>query len=458
MPIVPGGPAIQTILQDNSLQKVFHDALFPSLLFRQEATAEVFEGQIGESKVRTRTGLLAVNLAPLAVGVDPGVTTYGVEQWSVNPNQYGNSVDTSMPASRAALAKKVLEDTKKVGLNAGETINRLTRNRLYSTYTAGNTNATVVAAIGAFAIHLASINGFTNSFVNGVLTGVSAANPLGITFGGLEPATGVVAAVPDNAAAPLGPGWITINAALTVGVAAREAVLADDRAIVYRVGGGNSVDAIGAADILTLQDFTNVVAMLRGNNVPKHSDGAYHAHLGPISEAQVFNDNQWQRLHDSLPDHIEYKDFIMGRKVGVDYYENTVTPDQNNSGVLVSTGAGASFGSPEIGADVINNAGVLVGRTIVTGLDVLTEDYIPEGDYLTEAGVTGKIGSASVTNNGVYFENERIRMTMRAPLDRLQQIIAQTWSWSGDFGVPTDSTTGGAARAKRAVIMESAIG
>lgn len=458
MPVVPGGPQIQAILQDNTLQRVFQDALFPELFFRKEAQAEKFAGKIGETLTRTRTGLLAVNLVPLVPGNDPGVNTYGVEQWTVNPNQYGNSVDTSMPADRAALASKVLEDTKKVGLNAGETLNRLTRNALYRAYTAGNTNATIIQAIGAVAVHVASINGFTDSIVNGVVTAVSAAAPVVVTFVGGEPANTVVAATPDNPAAAFGPGWLTLGAALTVGIAARSAVTSGDAIQIYRVGGGVSVDAIGAADILTLQDFTNVNAILQQNNVPMHADGAYHAHLGPVGQAQVYNDNQWQRLHDSLPDHIEYRDFYMGRKVGMDYIKNTVVPTNVNSGALVATGAGGAFNSNEIGADVINDGGVLIGRTIVTGYEVLTEDYIPETDYISEAGVTGKVGSATVSNGAAIIENERIRLTIRAPLDRLQQVIAQTWSWSGDFGVPSDITTGGAARRKRAVIMEHAIG
>jgi len=458
MPVVAGGPQIQAILQDNTLQRSFKEALFPELMFRKEAMAEVFEGKTGETKIRTRTGLLAVNLVALVPGADPLASTYGVEQWSVNPSQHSGSVDTNMATSRAALASKFIEDAQKVGLNAGQTLNRLTRNALYRAYTQGHTNATVIQAIGAVAIHVASINGFTDSIVLGEVTAVSAANPAGITFGGAEPANSVSAATPDNAAAPFGPGWLTLTAALTAGIAAREAVLADDRPQVYRVGGGLSVDALGAADILTLQDFTNAVAILQGDNVPNHANGAYHAHLDPVAQAQVFNDNQWQRLHDSLPDHVEYRDFIMGRKVGVDYMKNTVCPNVNNVGALVASGAGLSTNSNEIGADMVNNLGVQVGRVIITGSDVITEDYIPEGEYISEAGVTGKIGNFNITSNGAYVDTDRIRYTMRAPLDKLQQIVAQTWSWSGDFGVPSDVTSGGAARRKRAIILEFARG
>ena len=98
-----------------------------------------------------------------------------------------------------------------------------------------------------------------------------------------------------------------------------------------------------------------------------------------------------------------------------------------------------------------------VGRTIITGMASMYECYIPESDYITEAGVTGKIGNFAVTNNGVTVQTERIRYTMRAPLDRLQQVVGHAWSWSGDFAIPSDFSTLG-ARFGRAIVIEHAIG
>ncbi len=54
-----------------------------------------------------------------------------------------------------------------------------------------------------------------------------------------------------------------------------------------------------------------------------------------------------------------------------------------------------------------------------------------------------------------------IAMVTREPLDRLQQIIAQSWYWIGGFAVPTDVTTNSTiiptatnSAYKRAVIIE----
>jgi len=84
------------------------------------------------------------------------------------------------------------------------------------------------------------------------------------------------------------------------------------------------------------------------------------------------------------------------------------------------------------------------------------EKYIDESQFLTDAGVTGKIGEFSVMNGGVAVMSERIRYILRAPLDRLQQIVSQSWSWSGDFPVPSDGLVGNSARFKRAAVIEHA--
>jgi hypothetical protein len=56
-----------------------------------------------------------------------------------------------------------------------------------------------------------------------------------------------------------------------------------------------------------------------------------------------------------------------------------------------------------------------------------------------------------------------VAMVTREPLDRLQQIIAQSWYWIGGFAVPTDVTanqniipTATNSYYKRAVVIESA--
>jgi hypothetical protein len=449
---------ILNIIQQNVLERQFHDALFPALLYRADATAEAIEAHLGEVKIMSRDGLLAVIGDPLVPGTDPTPQNYAREQWVVEMDQWGGTTDTHMPTSSVALADQVLRDAHAIGLQAGQTVNRRVRNRLFQAYLSGNTNATVLQAIGAVTIHVASLNGFTENLLNGRPTAVSAANPVTITFAGAEPANTVTAAVPDNPLLPFGPGTLTLGAALTAGIAAREGVYAQNRAVIYRVGGGATVDAIGAADVLQFTDISNAVAQLEANNNMRHGDGYFHHHLSPVAKAQVYTDNAWQRLHESLPQGLAYSQFAMGVSLGAVHYMNTESPDDTNTGTLVSSGAGASFSSSDLGADVINNAGIHIGRTIITARDSCYEEYIPEERYISEAGVTGKVGNFSIINNGVAIMTERIRYTLRSPLDRLQQVLAHTWSWSGDFGIPSDQETGGNARFKRSIVLEHALG
>ena len=50
---------------------------------------------------------------------------------------------------------------------------------------------------------------------------------------------------------------------------------------------------------------------MRYDNVPPHEDGSYHCHLDPISESQIFGDNEFQRLNQSLPDYLHYRELVL---------------------------------------------------------------------------------------------------------------------------------------------------
>jgi hypothetical protein len=456
---LPGVPAqIVNLIQERTLERVFHDALFPKLLFRAEAMPERWEANLGDMMVFTRAGLIPVNTGALVPGNDPIPQTYQTEQWEVIASQHGNTIDTHMPTSYVTLASLFLRNTQTLGLNAGQTLNRLARNPLFTAYLGGEAAVIATAAIGANTVRVSTMNGFTQRLLNGRLSAVSAANPLPITFSTAEPANTVIGAVPDDAAVPNGPGTLTLGAVLTAGLAVRNGVFAQTRSRRLRVGGGTTVDALTSANIVTLNDVIQAVSRLRANNVPPHSDGMYHVHVSPEVEAQLFADNHFQRLYQSLPESAPYRELAIGQCVGCYFYRNTETPTTStvSSTIVDPGGAGGALLAPEIGAEVTNEAGLAIRRTIITGGAALYEKYLDESKYITEAGVTGKIGEFTIINGGAAVMTRRIRFILRAPLDRLQQVVGQTWSWSGDFGVPSDQLTGDAARFKRAVVIESA--
>lgn len=459
MVIAAGLPtSIVELIQSRTLERVFHDALFPALLYRGEARPELWSANLGERMVMTRTGLLAPVTKPLIPGQDPTPKSYATEQWEAEAKQFGDTLDTHMPTSYVTLASTFLQDTQKLGLQAGQSLNRFIRDALFRSYLSGETVTRALAAATSLSITVASLNGFTERLLNGRILPVSAGNPLPITFTGTEPANTVVGFTPLDPNEPLGGGVLFLGSALSVGVAAREGVLASTRSRRLRVGAGNTVDALTSSSIITLNTIISAVTRLRTNNVPPHADGYYHVHLTPQGEEQIFQDNHWQRLHQSLPDSVAYQDLAIGRAVGCIFYRNTESPDSTSvdaSALVSDPGIGGNaLLSPQIGGEVQNEAGLTIRRALVTGGGVVYEKYIDESKFITEAGVTGKIGEFSIVNGGVAVMTQRIRYIARAPLDRLQQVLGQTWSWSGDFPIPSDALVGDGARFKRAIVIE----
>lgn len=456
---VQGVPAsVVNLVQDGTLERVLHDSLVPRFLFRGEAVPELWPANLGERRIFTRAGLMDPAIDPLNPGKDPIPEGYDTESWEAEAAQYGSTIDTHMPTSHVAIAPLFLRNTQALGVQSAQTINRLVRNRLFSSYLAGEAMVTATAGIGAVQVAVSTLSGFTQRVQLGKLQPVTPANPLPVTFTGGEVANNVIGYSPNDPTQPLGPGVITLQAALTSGLSARNAVFAENRSRRQRVGAGATVDALSTASVLTLSDIISAVTRLRDQTVPPHADGTYHVHLTPRGEQQIFADAHWQRLHTSLPDSEAYKDFAIGRAVGCTFYRNNENPTQSNvkAGSLITSagGAGGALLAPELGGEVTNEAGVEIQRALITGGGVIYEQYLDESKYMTEAGTGGKIGQFSVVNNGVQIMTQRIRYILRAPQDRLQQIVSQSWSWSGDFAVPSDALSGDPARYKRAVVLE----
>ena len=95
---------------------------------------------------------------------------------------------------------------------------------------------------------------------------------------------------------------------------------------------------------------------------------------------------------------------------------------------------------------------VTVRRPILVG-----DEALVEGDF------EGMGTEETPGDNAVIDIVDDIVHVTREPLDRLQQIIAQSWYWIGGFTAPTDQTvntnivpTASASYYKRAVVFEHA--
>lgn len=470
--IIQQAPEIRAIVQEGALERTFHDALFPRLLFRGEAAPVLFPGNIGDSMTFTGVGLVLPNLAPIAPGVDPTPVSYQYEQWSAQMQQYAGTIDSNLPTAVTAIANLFLRNVHQIGLQAAQSLSRIVRDRLYNSALSGWTTCSTAPAgiyggAGDTAVQVRSVNGFLTArrpdLVNGspvLFAAVSANNPLGITIilddASLHDTT-VTACTPDTAGDENGPGVITIADAIPGGrnVPLDAAIYADDRSGIVRATGALKTSGV-AGQLLTMALIRSAIARLRTQNVPEHPDGRYHCHLDPTSESQVFSDAEIQRLITALPDYYMYKQMALGEALGTVFFQNSECPSGSTvtrSGVLETYSVADPFAG-QLYSDDLPATGNPVHRPLFTGAGCIHEYYLNLDLLTTEAGVGGKVGAPKLTNNGVEINAERIQLIIRWPQDRLQNTISTSWKFIGDWPVRTDVTTGDAARYKRSLVIE----
>jgi hypothetical protein len=289
---------------------------------------------------------------------------------------------------------------------------------------------------------------------------VSSVNPLAVLIldsgGPTEVARNVIGFTADIAGDETGPGTLTLSGG-AVSVASGTYVVSVDRTFIVRSGGGmSSRDLTPGTDLATLANVRSVVANFWQDTVPEHPDGRFHAHVGPTALGQLFTDNEFQRLLTSLPDYYMYKSFAIGELLNTAFYRNSECP-------VVSTVVGGNLNvydvrDPFAGELTVTGlaGGGQINRMLFTAQGCVSEYYADLNSLITEAGVTGRVGEASISNNGIEVNSERIQMVIRAPLDRLQQKVSTSWKLIADWPIRTDAATGSAARIKRVCVLESA--
>ena len=461
-------PEIRSLVQENILERAFHDALFPRMLFRGEATPQVWPANIGDSMVFTGVGLVKPKMKPLMPGSDPAPSTYQAEQWTATLQQYADSIDTHMPTSIAAIANLFLRNAHQLGMSAGQALNRIVRDRMYNAAESGHTVADG-AQSGVTTLRVKRLNGFTTARRPDLPTGsavrfdaVSTNNPLRITVAEDSGVPGspnlvtvnVVGFSPDVAGDTIGPGVLTLSGPVTV--SDRDPVYSYDRTYLVRVGGGLSVNEIGSNDTLKLADIRAAVARFWQENVPEHADGRFHCHLDPTSQAQVFGDGEWRQLLTSLPDYYMYRQFALGELLNTVFFRNSECPVPET----VEGGLTGTFTQDDpFAGELYNNGdadtGVKVHRALFSGQGGIYEYHQDLSGLITDAGITGKVGEPKITNNSIEVFTDRIQLILRSPLNRLQDLVSTSWKFIGDWPVRTDATTGDAARFKRFCVVQS---
>lgn len=435
--------ALVPIIQQNFLEREFQEAIQSILGYRAVARREPFPAKIGETLTKTRPGLKAPTTTALTpstnTNLDNGLSpsTWTVEQYALSIAMYGDTIDLNTVTNRVGIVEQFLYNAKVNGIQAAQSLDRLARNALFNAYLGGNTRVRTTLGAPNVTIAVDDVRGFQTVIVNGQVVAVSGTNTMavlvnanvytltGFTIDGSNISTAISAGGVS--------GTLTFSATVTVadGTALNAVTAYNSGAgvgpFILRPNGRATTAAIQGTDLLTMGNVLDGVAYLRRNAVPTIG-GMYNLYLDPVSGRQFFADPDVKQLWQGATG--ANKDFRMGRIV--ELVDVRIIPTTE---AYVQT----------LGA-------VTVRRPILCGAESLVE-----GDF----DGMGKLDTTD--DNAILSMVDDIVHVTREPLDRLQQIIAQSWYWIGGFVAPTDQTvntnivpTASASYYKRAVAFEHA--
>lgn len=437
--------ALQPIIQRGFLARAFEKTLKSQLGYRAVADRETFPNKVGETVTKTRRGLKApatTALTPSAnTNLDNGLTptAWTVEQYTLSISMYGDTIDLNTVTEGVGIASQFVENAEVNAFQAHQTIDRLARSALFAGYMGGNTWVNATLGAPSTSVTVDDITGFTSVLVAGTQfaqpTSVSSGNPLAITINGAS--YNVTAAVADgtnvskNAAAGGISGTLTLSANCSVANGTiGNAVVSSVAPTMVRPNNKSSVYALTSAELLTMASILQAVTVLRNNAVPK-INGRYNCYIDPTSAFELFQDPAFQLLY-------------RGTGTATEAYQTGQPIDMLDVRFIPTTEAYLS------NHPLFSSNGLVVHRPIIVGKGALVEgDFENLGNTDTKA------------PNSIIDIVDDIAMVTRGPLDRLQQIIAQSWYFIGGFALPTDITavqaiipTANNAYYKRAVVIE----
>jgi len=429
--------SLQPIIQQGFLEREFAQALRSRLGYRACADQITVAVGIGETLTKTRAGLKPSITTPLAptmnTNFDNGLTPtiWGVEQYTISINLYAATTDLNVVTERVGIASQFLQNAYVNGEQAARSLDELSRNALFGAYMGGNTRVRTTLASAGPTIFVDDVRGFQTVFVNGVQQAVSSSNPMTVTIGSdVYTLVGVAIDATNVSTAPNGvSGALTLSGSVSVsdGTAGNTVTAASGSTIVRPSQRANT-SLITASDTLTMSNLLDAVAKLRLNAVPE-IDGAYNCYLDPVSSRQLFAD----------PD---FKQLFQGATSANQVFKKGMTNDFLGLRFVPTTEAFVQL-HPTL-------SGLMIRRPVICGQGALIE-----GDF------AGMAATDVAPEDAIITMVDGIAMVTREAIDRLQQIIAQSWYWIGGFCAPSDTTTNPTtvptatnAAYKRAVIVE----
>jgi hypothetical protein len=429
--------SLQPIIQQGFLEREFQQALKSRLGYRACADRTDISAGIGETLTKTRAGLKPSVTTPMApstnTNFDNGLTptTWGVEQYTITMNLYAATTDLNMVTDRVGIASQFLQNAYVNGEQAARSLDELGRNALFNAYLGGNTRVRTTLSTPGPTVAVDDVRGFLVVFVNGVQQTVSATNPMTVTVGANTYTLVATALDATNmSSAPNGQsGTLTLSGNVSVNDATiGNTVAAANGSTIVRPSGRTNTAQLLASDTLTMSCLLDAVAKLRLNAVPE-IDGAYNCYLDPVSSRQLFAD----------PD---FKQLFQGATSSNQVFKNGMTNDFLGLRFVPTTEAFVQS-HPTL-------SGLMIRRPVICGRGALIE-----GDF------EGMAAQDVAPDDSIVSMVDGVAMVTREAIDRLQQIIAQSWYWIGGFCAPSDTTTNPAtvptatnAAYKRAVVVE----
>ena len=446
--------ALQVAIQQGFLEKEFHDPLFANRAYRSVATKETFTARIGETLTKTRSSLFPAVTTPMSTAANTDLnngltsTFFGVEQYIMTLQQYGFTTDLNLVMTPFAIADVFLQNVKKLAEGAARSIETLAQQALFNTMLGQNTRVKTTLGSPAATVAVDDIRGFGTSWTtNNVPVAVSSSNPLSVTFiqagayssgANSSNTTGstylLTAVAADGSNVSTTPGGISGTLTFSTNVSttdatAGNAVIAAVAPVIQRPFNRATAKQLGAGDVLTMQMLLNAKQTLSANGVEPFSGGMYRFIVDPYQVLALYNDPAFQRFFISRNDSAEYRRGVISDALGIEIVETRMAPIQG------SLGGGA------------------IHRGLLLGDGALIEsDYTP----------TGYDAVRNTLDSELMTMVDGVAHITRPPLDRLGQVITQSWTWIGGFVMPTDLTTttttvptAGNSAWKRSLVIES---
>jgi hypothetical protein len=349
------------------------------------------------------------------------------------------------------IASQFIANAKTNGVQAVQSLDRLARNALYfgnnvgvGGYLGGNTRVRTTLGAAGTTVSVDDIRGFQNLLNStGQVVPVGSSNPMTVTVGGdAYQLVSVTADATNVSTAPIGvSGSLVFNSNVTIADGtAGNPVTASTAPLVLRPNGRATTAALVApqgtygatsyvpGDTLTVNTVLSAVAQLRLNNAPD-INGRYNCYLDDSQLLGLFRDQDFKLLYRGDYGSDAYVQGTIVELLGVRFVPTTEAPQQ------ASLGAGA------------------IHRAVVVGQGALIEGDFEDMENSTDG------GDLAIS---IKQTLDDVVMVTRPAMDRLAQIIAQSWYWIGGFALPTDMTantniipTASKAYLKRGVVVES---